>query len=111
MALLTLDYTAGNLDSVLQKEVGLQRIYGGEADFSNLFGSKGSSVSTVIHKTFLRVDPEKTEAAAATAVLMSKGIAPLFQKMLVNRSFFFAIMDDQKKLPLFMGVIADPPQP
>lgn len=111
MPLLKLDYTANNLDSVLQNDVGLKSMYEGGADFSKLFGNQGMFVSTVIHKTFLLIDPVKTEASAATAILMTRGMAPPVKKMIVDRPFFFAIMDDQNKIPLFMGVISDPPQP
>ena len=58
------------------------------ADFSgmgpNLF------ISEVRHKTFVEVNEEGTEAAAATSVVGATSVPPTFR---VDRPFFFAIYD------------------
>ena len=73
------------------------------ADFSgmgpNLF------ISEVRHKTFVEVNEEGTEAAAATAVAVAESEPPVFR---VDRPFFFAIYDAQTKTILFMGTITEP---
>jgi serpin B len=65
-------------------------------------------ISDVIHKTFVEVNEEGTEAAAATAVDMVRGMPPRRFTMIVDRPFFMAICDDRSGAVLFAGVIADP---
>lgn len=64
-------------------------------------------ISKVIHKTFVEVNEEGTEAAAATAVIMLKSPAPRFG-MVVDRPFFCAIRDRETGMLLFMGFVLDP---
>lgn len=64
-------------------------------------------ISKVIHKTFVEVDEEGTEAAAATAVVMLRSAVRRF-RMVVDRPFFCAVCDDRTGLLLFMGWILDP---
>ena len=67
------------------------------------------AISKVIHKTFLEVNEEGTEAAAATAVEMTRSLSrdPPFS-MIVDRPFFCAIRDDDTGSLLFMGSIMEP---
>jgi serpin B len=67
-------------------------------------------VGKVIHKTFLEVNEEGTEAAAVTAVEMERGLAPTFT-MIVDRPFFCCIRDNQTGTVLFMGSIVEPKSP
>jgi len=66
-------------------------------------------ISKVIHKTFVEVNEEGTEAAAATAVTMVMGLAYRF-RMIVDRPFFCAIRDNETDVLLFMGFVLDPMQ-
>ena len=67
------------------------------------------SISTVLHKAFVDVNEEGTEAAAATAVLMSKGMCISKKEIEINfkvdHSFYFAIINDNSKEILFFGKI------
>lgn len=69
-------------------------------------------ISGVIHRAFVEVNEEGTEAAAVTAVTATRlGSAPpppRFFEMIVNRPFFFAICDDHTKTILFMGSVEEP---
>lgn len=83
------------------------------ADFSGMAPIKPLWVSDVLHKTFVDVDEEGTEAAAATSVIMAAGCAsPAHpqEKMIVDRPFLCAIVDDRTKTVIFAGVISDPSQ-
>lgn len=81
----------------------------GLADFSQLC-DVSLWIDKVIHKTFVEVNEEGTEAAAATAVMMARGSPPHERFQLrVDRPFFCAIVDDQTGAILFMGSIVDPP--
>ena len=66
-------------------------------------------ISHVIHKTFVEVNEEGTEAAAATALLMAMGFGYRFL-MIVDRPFFCAIRDNETGMLLFMGYVLDPVQ-
>ncbi|RLC98041.1 MAG: serpin family protein, partial [Chloroflexota bacterium] len=63
----------------------------------------------VFHKAFVSVDEEGTEAAAATAVVMSLTSAPENPLHLeVDRPFLFLIRDIQTNSILFMGRVVEP---
>ncbi|KAK8741743.1 hypothetical protein OTU49_002371 [Cherax quadricarinatus] len=64
-----------------------------------------------IHKAFVEVSEEGTEAAAATAiVLIDRIIGPPLRKFHCNRPFVFLIFDNQAKTVLFMGAYKNPPK-
>ena len=66
-------------------------------------------ISSVIHEAVLEVNEEGAEAAAATAVVLSRG-APTSNRfsMVVDRPFFCAICDGHTGVILFMGWITNP---
>ncbi len=77
------------------------------ADFSGMTGIKDLFISKVIHKAFVDVNEEGTEAAAATAVVMEKGISmPLTFK--ADHPFVFLIRENKTGSILFIGRIIDP---
>jgi serine protease inhibitor len=83
----------------------------GAADFSNLVEPpQRAYISLVVHRAFVRVDEEGTEAAAATAVTMRATaiMMPPEKRMIVDRPFLMAIRDDQTKQILFLGAIYKP---
>jgi serine protease inhibitor len=66
-------------------------------------------ISEVLHKTFLDVTEEGTEAAAVTSVemrLTSAGPTPV--EFRVDRPFLMAVWDAETESVLFVGAIADP---
>ena len=72
-------------------------------EFGNLY------IEKVVHKTFVEVNEEGTEAAAATSVEVGvKSVPPPPIPFSVDRPFFFAIRDNETKTVLFMGVVVDP---
>ncbi len=63
-------------------------------------------VSKVLQKTFLKVDEEGTEAAAATSVEISlESASPSF---FFDQPFLFVIRERLSGTILFLGVIGDP---
>lgn len=81
------------------------------ADFSPMTGGKDLFISTVVHKTFVRVDEAGTEAAAATGVGMAPTSAPLPEDPIVvraDRPFLFVILHRDSGAILFIGRVADP---
>lgn len=66
-------------------------------------------ISDVIHKAFIKVDEKGTEAAAATAVVMGLGAAPMENVTLtLDHPFIFVITDQQTGSILFMGRVVNP---
>jgi serpin B len=83
----------------------------GTADFSNLIPPpQAAYISVVLHRAFVKVDEEGTEAAAATAVAIRTLAVrmPPETKMIVDRPFLMAIRDDKTKQILFLGAIYKP---
>ena len=65
-------------------------------------------ISEVKHKTFVAVNEEGTEAAAATSVEIAVTAMPESFTMIADRPFFFAIADDMTGTILFMGSVNEP---
>jgi serpin B len=81
------------------------------ADFSGITGHNDLFIGAVVHKAFVAVDEEGTEAAAATAVIMELSMAPMFDVTLtVDRPFLYIIRDLQSGQILFMGRVLNPAQ-
>ena len=82
-----------------------------KADFSGMTESEDVFLSAVIHKAFVDVNEEGTEAAAATAVAVA-GAAfeepkepPVFR---ADHPFVFIIRDNRNDAILFLGRITNP---
>jgi len=79
------------------------------ADFSGMTDVAQLFISDVIHKAFVAVDEEGTEAAAATAVIMDLTAAPGQPvAVTVDRPFIFLIRDIPTGTILFLGRVIDP---
>ncbi|GBO53011.1 serine protease inhibitor [Pseudanabaena sp. lw0831] len=82
-----------------------------KADFRNLSTAK-AFIGDIKHKTFVEVNEEGTEAAAATSVDIETIFTQSFEdmpfRMIVDRPFFFAISDRQTGTIIFMGAIKNP---
>jgi serine protease inhibitor len=79
-----------------------------EADLSNLSEEQRLYISAVIHKAFVDVNEEGTEAAAATAVVMTRGISSDSHFFRADRPFIFLIRDIQSNSILFLGRVLNP---
>ncbi len=102
----TLEYEI-ELNDVL-KALGMEIAFAPlQADFSNLYaGPWNAYISEVKHKTFVEVNEEGTEAAAATSVGIGVVSAP--RMIFVDRPFLFAIRERFSGTILFMGKVMDP---
>lgn len=76
------------------------------ADFSDLDGRRDLSIQAVVHKAFVAVNEEGTEAAAATGV--SVGIVSLPPEFRADHPFLFLIQDNLTGSVLFLGRVQDP---
>ena len=79
-----------------------------QADFSGIAepASQNLFISEVKHKTFVSVDEEGTEAAAATSVGI--GVTSMPPAVEVNRPFVFIIHERTSGVNLFMGKVKNP---
>lgn len=77
------------------------------ADFSGMTGSRDLFIGNVIHKAFIDVNEEGTEAAAATAVTFIAG-GVMVRRFNVNHPFIFMIKENATESVLFVGRIVDP---
>lgn len=82
------------------------------ADFSGMTGRKELFFSAVIHKAFVDVNEEGTEAAAATGIVMMRSAAiakprkpAIFR---ADHPFVFLIRDNRNGAILFLGRVIDP---
>lgn len=94
--------------------MGMPAAFSDSADFSAMTGGRDLFIGDVIHKAFVSVDEEGTEAAAATAVIMEAMAAmpeperPI--EVTVDHPFIFLIRDIQTGTILFLGRVVDPSQ-
>jgi serine protease inhibitor len=79
------------------------------ADFSGMTHDDALEISAVAHEAFVAVDEAGTEAAAATAVVMSLSSAMRTTvELMVDRPFLFVLHDTGTGTPLFIGRVSDP---
>lgn len=96
------------------KEMGMPTAFLRAADFSGMDGTTDLFISDVVHKAYVDVNEEGTEAAAATAVVMKlttvseEEPVPVFR---ADHPFIFLIQDNETGNILFMGRISNPEEP
>lgn len=80
------------------------------ADFSGMIGRKELYVSAVLHKAFVDVNEQGTEAAAATSVAVGVTSARVTPTFRADHPFAFLIRDKPTGSILFIGRVANPRQ-
>lgn len=87
--------------------LGMEVAFTDSADFSRMNPDQDDlHIDEVKHKTYIKVDEEGTEAAAATSVGIGVTSAGLIMK--INRPFIFVIRENNSGTILFMGKIVEP---
>jgi serpin B len=88
--------------------MGMQKAFAG-ADLSGMTGTRDLVITDVLHKAFVAVDEEGTEAAAATAVITGEtSVPPPPVEFRADKPFIFMIRDNETGSLLFVGRIVDP---
>lgn len=105
------------LSSTLEK-LGMKAAFDpNAADFSAMTGDRSLDISAAIHKAYIDLDENGTEAAAATAVMMEMAMAarpmtppppPII--FTADHPFLFLIQDNASGAILFMGRVTNPVQ-
>lgn len=90
-------------------DMGLGIAFTGEADFSGI-SDIDLLISEVIHKTYIDVNEEGTEAAAVTAIVFeTTSIGPSGLVVIrLDRPFLFTITENSSKAILFAGKLGAP---
>ncbi len=96
-------------------QLGIKAIFEPSKDFAPMFeDTRKFYVSNIIQQTYLRVDENGSEAAAATEVQIEASTIRLPSKkpfnLVFDRPFLFAIIDDQSGQLIFAGILRDPDQ-
>jgi serpin B len=105
---MTREFELGKALSELGMKQAFER---GVADFSAMTGKRDLWISAAIHKAYVDVDEEGTEAAAATATTFTSMAMRAPSQPIVFRAdhpFVFLIRDNRSGGILFMGRVADP---
>ena len=80
-----------------------------KADFSGMTGGRELFISAVVHKAYVHVNEEGTEAAAATGVAMKlTSVAPRAVVFRADHPFLFLIRDNCSGSILFIGRMMNP---
>jgi serpin B len=94
-------------------QMGMPDAFGPKADFSGIDGAKDLFISAVLHKAWVEVNEEGTEAAAATTTVMTMNAIrkptppPVFR---ADHPFLFLIRDTRSGSMLFIGRLMNPAQ-
>ena len=96
------------LDKTLSA-MGMKDAFTGKADFSGMNGRKDLFISAVVHKAFVDVNEEGTEAAAATGVVIERtSVAPPPPVFRADHPFLFLIRHEKTGVILFIGRVMNP---
>jgi len=89
--------------------LGMPDAFSEGADFSGMDGMRDIWIDDVIHKAFIQVDEQGTEAAAATAVVGEGIAAPIeVREFRIDHPFIFLIRDRETGAILFLGRVLNP---
>ena len=95
-----------SLNDIL-KTIGIKKAFQKDAEFDNMFDNGNMWIDSTIHKTYIKVDEEGTEAAAVTGVGMAgSALPPEPLEVKYNKPFTFVIKDNINGEILFIGEYA-----
>jgi serpin B len=92
------------------RSMGMEMAFSDFADFSKM-AAPSLKIDGILHKTFIRVDKDGTEAAAVTNIgmkltsAMPKPEQWIEKKVYLTRPFVYAIIDTKTGIPLFVSVL------
>jgi serine protease inhibitor len=90
--------------------IGIVDLFDAEnADLSEFSEKPNLAIGTAIHKSYVEVNEEGSEAAAATVLIDTRSGRPLEQtRFICNHPFIFFIHDNAANTVLFMGAFRNP---
>jgi serpin B len=88
--------------------LGMGVAFSDQADFTRISTQGGLKITHVLHKAYIDVNEDGSEAAAATGVVVgTTAVPPIFT---FNQSFIFVIREMKTGLILFTGMVNNPAQ-
>lgn len=104
-----IEYDTGLVE--ILKYSGIKRAFSNSAEFEGMFDRGNMCISDAVHKTYIKIDEEGTEAAAVTAIMMNATAIGPTQKpkpviVKFNKPFTFVVKDNTNGEILFMGEYA-----
>ncbi|TYT63962.1 serpin family protein [Natrialba swarupiae] len=95
----------------VMQELGMEQAFVGSADFTGMVDGDDEllAIDDILHESFVEVDEDGTEAAAATAVVVEDTAESQTERveMTVDRPFLFYVRDRPTETPLFVGRVVD----
>ena len=89
------------------KTIGINKAFDKTAEFNKMFDKGNMWIDSTLHKTYIKVDEEGTEAAAVTVIGMAgSSLPPEPIEVKFNKPFTFVIKDNANGEILFMGEYA-----
>lgn len=85
--------------------LGMGIAFSSPADFTNMHNCNCIYIHDVIHKTFIEIDENGTEAAAVTSVEIRETSYSPVKIMKINRPFLFILRENHSGTILFIGKI------
>lgn len=105
MPSFTTEYSM-NLNDIL-KNMGIKKAFSGSAEFGKMFDEGSYAISDVLHKTYIKVDEQGTEAAAVTSITLGTTALPEEPiEVKFNKPFTYVIKDKVNGEILFVGEYA-----
>ncbi|KAM5293356.1 neuroserpin [Ctenodactylus gundi] len=90
------------------RALGITEIFSKNANLTTLSDNKEMFLSKAIHKSFIEVNEEGSEAAAASGMIAISRMAVLYPQVIVDHPFFFLIRNRKTGTILFMGRVMHP---
>ncbi|MBD3318660.1 serpin family protein [Candidatus Woesearchaeota archaeon] len=91
------------------RDMGMEIAFTENADFSGMDGTDQLLIQAIVHKAFVEVNEEGTEAAAATGVIVGTTSIPVqIPEFRADHPFLFFIQQKETGNMLFMGKVVDP---
>ncbi|XP_051873161.1 neuroserpin [Pristis pectinata] len=88
--------------------LGILELFSADADLSAMTGKKELYISKAIHSSFIEVNEEGSEAAAASEMVVVSRMLTLNPQVIIDHPFFFLIRNQRTGTILFMGRVMHP---
>jgi serpin B len=91
------------------KVLGMNQVFAHKAELNNLFNDLDNLyVSSVLQKTFLKMDEQGAEAAAATSITVGRTSMPSYEEVKIDQPYLLIMREKTSGVILFMGKITIP---
>lgn len=88
--------------------LGISELFSLDADLSAMTGKKDLHISKAFHTSFIEVNEEGSEAAAASEMIAVSRMLTLNPQVIADHPFFFLIRNQRTGTILFMGRVMHP---